>query len=371
MKGHMGDIITPDRTLAWGTRGTAGATFAGNIAFENVSYAVGDLQILHSLTFSLSPGEVVCLLGPSGCGKTSLLRLAAGVSKPTSGRILIDGVEVSGPARFEPPEKRNVGLMFQDFALFPHMTVIENVAYGLYALKRTEALSIAERALQRVGLAKYRNSYPHGLSGGEQQRVALARAIVPRPQVMLMDEPFSGLDQRLRETVRTETLALLRETRATCIFVTHDPAEAMEISDRILLMRHGSLAQVGTPQNLYDHPVDAEAARFFTDLNEVRGTVKNELVDTPLGRFIAPGKADGACVVLMIRPNAIKRAKADGFEAFVSDRRFLGDHARLTLNVAGLDAPIYATVPASDPIASVQSARFVIDGDGILVFTSD
>jgi iron(III) transport system ATP-binding protein len=365
----MQDIPHIDESQAWGTRGTAGATFAGNMAFENVSYAIGALQILREVSFSLSPGEVVCLLGPSGCGKTSLLRLAAGVSKPTAGRVLIDGAEVSGPQKFVPPEKRNVGLMFQDFALFPHMTVIENVAYGLYAIRRNEALAIAERALERVGLAHYRNAMPHGLSGGEQQRVALARAIVPRPQVMLLDEPFSGLDQRLRETVRTETLALLRETRATCIFVTHDPAEALEISDRILLMRAGKIVQAGTPQELYAHPVDAAAARFFGDYNELEGTVRNGMIETKLGRFVVSGLTDGTQATLMVRPRAIRRAlMGEGVEAFVSERRFLGDIVRLTLNIADMEQSISAYVAGSDPVEKGQSLRINLDHAGVLIF---
>lgn len=355
---------------AWGTRGTAGATFAGNISFEDVSYKVGDLEILHNVSFTLLPGEITCLLGPSGCGKTSLLRLAAGVSKPSSGRILIDGKEVAGPSRFTPPEKRNVGLMFQDFALFPHMSVIDNVAYGLYALTRKEALDISLRALERVGLAKYCNVFPHGLSGGEQQRVALARAIVPRPQVMLLDEPFSGLDQRLRETIRTETLALLRETRATCIFVTHDPAEALEISDRILFMRGGRLAQVGKPEELYHHPIDVSAARFFSDLNEIDARVSKGFVETPFGRFVAEGFEEGAKVTVMIRPHAIRRARGvDGVEGFVRERRFLGDMARLEINFNGVDQPITAIVSGADHVEQGESARFVIAQDGILIFT--
>jgi iron(III) transport system ATP-binding protein len=355
---------------AWGTRGTAGATFAGNIVFENVSYSVGDLDILHDLSFTLMPGEIICLLGPSGCGKTSLLRLAAGVSRPSSGRILIDGKEVAGPTGFVPPEKRNVGLMFQDFALFPHMSVIDNVAYGLYALSRKEALDISLRALERVGLANYRDVYPHGLSGGEQQRVALARAIVPRPQVMLLDEPFSGLDQRLREMIRTETLALLRETRATCIFVTHDPAEAMEISDRILFMRSGRLAQVGKPEELYHHPVDVPAARFFSDLNEIEAHVSNGWVETPVGRFAAPGFAEAAKVTVMIRPHAIRRARGnEGVEGFVRERRFLGDMARLEINFNGVEKPILAIISGTDHVGQGESARFVIAQDGILIFT--
>jgi iron(III) transport system ATP-binding protein len=367
----MNEIVNNQmQNPAWGTRGTAGATFAGNIAFENVSYAVGDLDILHDLSFTLLPGEIICLLGPSGCGKTTLLRLAAGVSKPTSGRILIDGKEVAGPSRFLPPEKRNVGLMFQDFALFPHMTVIENVAYGLYALSRKEAMDISLRALERVGLAAYRDVFPHGLSGGEQQRVALARAIVPRPQVMLLDEPFSGLDQRLRETIRTETLALLRETRATCIFVTHDPAEAMEISDRILFMRSGRLAQVGKPEELYHHPTDVSAARFFSDMNEIEARVSKGAVDTPIGRFAALGYADGTMVTVMVRPHAIRRGRGnEGVEGFVRERRFLGDMARLEINFNGVDRPFSAIISGTDHIGQGESARFVIADEGILIFT--
>ena len=230
----------------WGTRGTAGALFAGRLTFENVSCTIGETEILKDLSFELQAGEIACLLGQSGCGKTTLLRIAAGIQRPTAGRVLLDGEEVDGPTRYVPPERRNVGLVFQDFALFPHLTVIENVAFGLSALSRGEAAKVAEHALARVGLASFRDSYPSSLSGGEQQRVALARAIVPRPQVMLMDEPFSGLDQRLRETVRGETLALLQETRATCVLVTHDPVEAMDFADRILLMRAGRLIQTGT-----------------------------------------------------------------------------------------------------------------------------
>ena len=218
----------------WGQRGTAGALFAGKLAFENVSCSIGSTEILKNLSFELQAGEIACLLGQSGCGKTTLLRIAAGIQQVTSGRVLLDDEEVDGPSGFVPPERRNVGLVFQDFALFPHLNVIENVSFGLNALSRKEAARVAEHALERVGLASFRHSYPSSLSGGEQQRVALARAIVPRPQVMLMDEPFSGLDQRLRETVREETLALLKETRATCVLVTHDPVEAMDFADRIL-----------------------------------------------------------------------------------------------------------------------------------------
>ena len=199
------------RTQKWGPRGTAAATFAARLSFEHVSLSYGALEAVHDVSFELLPGEIVCLLGPSGCGKTSLLRVAAGIERPTSGRLLLDGEEIAGPKRFAPPERRNIGLMFQDYALFPHLTILENVAFGLKSLQREVALKEARLALRRVGLSEYEQSYPYALSGGEQQRVALARAIVPRPAVMLMDEPFSGLDQRLRDLVRQETLALLKE----------------------------------------------------------------------------------------------------------------------------------------------------------------
>ncbi len=212
---------------------------------------------------------MVCLLGPSGCGKTTLLRVAAGIEKPTAGRVLINDSEVAGPDRFVPPEKRNVGLMFQDFALFPHLSILDNVAFGLKSLPREDARREALAALARVGLERYAGDYPHILSGGEQQRVALARAIVPRPAVMLMDEPFSGLDVQLRERLQEETLRLLRETRATCLIVTHAPAEAIRLGDRIAVMRAGRLVQAGKAEELYRNPADLFVARLFSEINEI------------------------------------------------------------------------------------------------------
>ena len=199
--------------FSWGQRGTAAATIAARLTFENVSRHFSDLPAVHDLSLNIAPGEVVCLLGPSGCGKTTLLRMAAGIDRPTDGRILLNDKELSGPSAFVPPEQRNVGLMFQDFALFPHLTIQDNVAFGLKTLGPDEAKREAIAALDRVGLAQYADEFPHILSGGQQQRIALARAIAPRPSVLLMDEPFSGLDSRLRETMREETLAILHETR--------------------------------------------------------------------------------------------------------------------------------------------------------------
>jgi iron(III) transport system ATP-binding protein len=353
----------------WGTRGTAGALFAGRLTFENVSCTIGTTEILKNLSFELQAGEIACLLGQSGCGKTTLLRIAAGIQRLTSGRVLLDGEEVDGPARFVPPERRNVGLVFQDFALFPHLNVIENVSFGLNALSRGEAAKVAEHALARVGLASFRHSYPSSLSGGEQQRVALARAIVPRPQVMLMDEPFSGLDQRLRETVRGETLALLQETRATCVLVTHDPVEAMDFADRILLMRAGRLIQTGTSTELFNKPADLQVARFFSDVNELGALVNNGNVETPLGIFSAAGFANGAEVRVIIRPQAVTLAHAGaGTEGYVLEARFLGDKTRLQAQFNGIEEPVAVLLSGPAPQRG-ETAHFRVDHDHVLIFT--
>ncbi|MCA8883624.1 MAG: ABC transporter ATP-binding protein, partial [Rhodobacteraceae bacterium] len=189
--------------------------------------------VVNDVSVSIGAGEVLCLLGPSGCGKSTTLRILAGVEMPERGTIRVDGAEVFGPRRSIPPEDRSVGLMFQDFALFPHLTILDNVRFGLTALSSADGKREALAALDRVGMVHYADNYPHALSGGEQQRVALARALAPRPAVLLMDEPFSGLDSRLKDSVRAETLAILREARATAIVVTHDAEEAMRMGDRI------------------------------------------------------------------------------------------------------------------------------------------
>jgi iron(III) transport system ATP-binding protein len=357
---------------AWGPRGTAAATFAAGMSFRNVSLSFGAIEAVRDVSFDLKPGEVACLLGPSGCGKTTLLRIAAGVERPGAGQVLLAGEEVSGARVFVPPEKRGVGLMFQDYALFPHMSNIDNVAYGLKSLSRAEALKEARNALRRVGLLVYADSFPWALSGGEQQRVALARAIVPRPAVILMDEPFSGLDQRLRDHVRRETLALLKETRATALIVTHDPLEAMELADRILLMRQGKLVQIGTPRELYHYPVDAHAARFFSDFNEFSSRVEQGKVKTPLGRIEVPDFRSGAQVTVMIRPQGIVPVNSgnSGTEGQVIEARFLGDELQVSVLFDGVEDPWMARVPASHDLAPGATMRFAVDPAHVFVFES-
>jgi iron(III) transport system ATP-binding protein len=354
------------------TRGRAGVTFAARVTFEDVSRRYDDTLALDHVSLDIPPGEIVCLLGPSGCGKTTLLRIAAGVERPSAGRILLDGQEVAGPDRFVPPEKRGVGLMFQDFALFPHLTIADNVAFGLRSLTRSEARAEALAALERVGLAHYAAEYPHILSGGEQQRVALARAIAPRPAVLLMDEPFSGLDPRLREKMREETLAILHETRATCIVVTHDAEEAMRMGDRVVLMRKGAIVQAGDVLDLYRAPKDIFAARTFSDLNEIPARVRGGAADTPLGRFAANGVPEGADAIVCVRQGGVRLfGVGEGVPARVLDARFLGDVALIEIAVQGLDAPLLARVREADAPALGAEIGVGIDAGAVLVFAAE
>lgn len=356
----------------WGTRGTAGTTFASGLAFENIHHAYGATETLHGVSLSIEPGEILCLLGHSGCGKTTLMRIAAGVETQTSGRVLINGEEVAGPNRVLPPEARGVGLMFQDYALFPHLTNRENVMFGLTRLTRAAAREVADQMLKRVGLGSYADDYPHALSGGEQQRVALARAIAPRPGILLMDEPFSGLDRRLRDDVREETLAILRETRATCVMVTHDPEEAMRMGDRIALMRAGRLVQHGTAEELYLRPVDPFAARFFTEVNEFDGVVRGDRVDCPLGLVpFAPVATDldGQSVQVCLRPDGIQLLPAgQGLPARVLSRRFIGTVDLVQLAFPGSDRPLQARLRPGVQAVPGMDVGIELDKRDVLVF---
>ncbi len=360
---------TETSTKKWGARGTAAATIAGCLTFEAVSRYFGADPAVQNFSLNIDPGEIICLLGPSGCGKSTLLRMAAGIDRPTSGRILLNNKELSSNSTFVLPEKRNIGLMFQDFALFPHLTILDNVAFGLKSLGATEAKSEARISLDRVGLLRYAEDYPHILSGGQQQRVALARAIAPRPSVLLMDEPFSGLDSRLRESMREETLAILHETRATCIIVTHQSEEAMRMGDRIVVMKDGQMVQADSAEGLYNQPSDLFVARMFSEINEIECVVKKGAVDTPLGIFSGVTLSDNENAILCVRQNAISLVEpGKGCEGRIVRRKFLGDKVLLEVVINGLDAPLLVQLKQTDMCGDKSEVGVEIDRDSILLF---
>ncbi len=327
------------------------------LEIRNLTRSFNGRRVVDDVSLRVMPGQVTCLLGPSGCGKSTTLRSIAGVDMQDSGKIYIDGNLICDTVFRVPPEGRSVGLMFQDFALFPHLSVADNVAFGLKG-SRAEKRARVEELLKRVDLLRFIDEFPHNLSGGEQQRVALARALAPRPGIMLMDEPFSGLDNRLRDDIRDETLAVLKEEGTAVLLVTHEPEEAMRMADEIALMRHGKIVQQGAPYNIYNAPVDRKAAAFFSDINVFRSPVNGLLADTAFGQFMAPAVPDGAEVDIVIRPQHIKidldrnghppaPTPENGVpaRAFVQRARFMGSESLIEFRLEFDGSLIRATVP--------------------------
>jgi len=342
------------------------------VAVDAVTVAFGDVVALDGVSLEVGTGEIVSLVGPSGSGKSTLLRVVAGIARPSRGRVRLAGLEVAGPAGFVEPEHRRVGMVFQDYALFPHLTIAANVAFGLKDRDRAGVRAAVGELLERFGLSRYADSYPHMLSGGERQRVALARALAPQPRVLLMDEPFSGLDGRLRDRVRHETLDVLRDTHTTTIVVTHDPSEAMRVGDRLALLHGGRLLQCGPVEEVYARPATAVAARFLSEVNELAGTCRCGLVDTPLGTFAAPHLPDAAAVRVCIRPHHVRVADGPtGISARVVSCEFLGETDLMTLDVAGLDKPLYVRTARRAHLMPGHLIFLDVDPSGVVVVQDD
>jgi len=331
---------------------------AAGLEVEGLTRRFGGRAVVDDVSLVVRPGQVTCLLGPSGCGKSTTLRIVAGVDRQDEGVVRVDGRVMSSGAVHLPPEARQIGLMFQDFALFPHLSVGGNVAFGLSG-NRAEKRRRAAVILERVKLTGKIDAYPHELSGGEQQRVALARALAPNPRIMLMDEPFSGLDNRLRDGIRDETLDILKAENTAVLLVTHEPEEAMRMADEIALMRDGLVVQKGAPYNVYNAPVDREAAAFFSDINVIRGTVRGALTDTPFGDFLTPGLADQAEVEIVIRPQHLRidfdrdgrgplPTREDGVPArgSVIRARYIGSQSLVEFRMDHDGSVLKATVPS-------------------------
>ncbi|MEX2081540.1 MAG: ABC transporter ATP-binding protein, partial [Dehalococcoidia bacterium] len=299
------------------------------IRCAGVTRHFGPVVAVDDLTLDVGAGELMALLGPSGCGKTTLLRLIAGFERPERGSIEVGGQRVNGPGTFVAPEKRNAGMVFQDYALFPHMTVARNVGYGLG--RRGREQRIAE-VLELVGLGALGGRYPHELSGGQAQRVALARALAPRPAVILLDEPFSNLDTRLRQTVRSEVRGILREAAASALFVTHDQEEALSLADHVAVMWEGRILQVGRPMEVYREPGSRDLATFLGDANFVPGRAHEGRVETEVGCVgLAKGPGEGP-VDVMFRPEGL-RVRAAAGNGVVVGHEFFGHDQLLTVQL--------------------------------------
>jgi iron(III) transport system ATP-binding protein len=274
----------------------------GTICTHGVTKRYGAVAAVLDSELCVERGEFVALLGPSGCGKTTLLRLVAGFERPDGGEIAIEDRPVVGPGVWVPAHARGIGMVFQEYALFPHLSVEQNVGFGVRRGDRRERVP---ELLRLVGLSGYAERFPHELSGGQQQRVALARALAPRPSVVLLDEPWSNIDPMLRASMRAELAQILRGIDVTVLFVTHDREEAFSLADRIALMRDGTVVQTGSPEELYLAPADRWAAEFVGAANFVPGTVADGLVETMLGRFPVANPNGHACVEALIRPEQL------------------------------------------------------------------
>ncbi len=363
----------PPAQPLWGPRGTAGVSFAAALRFDAVGVRIGGREVLRGMDLSVSPGEIVCLLGESGSGKSTVLRAAAGIQPVHRGEVRVNDTIVSSSTVNLAPQQRGIGMMFQDFALFPHMNVLQNVSFGLDRLGRAEARAQAKASLARVGLAEREQDFPHMLSGGQQQRLALARAFAPRPGILMLDEPFSSLDARLRESVRAETLAILRETRATTIIVTHDPEEAMIVGDRIALLRDGKVAQIDTSSAIYDAPVDIGVARFFSPLTEIRTIVKNGAAETPLGVIPVSDRNEGEKVIIGLRSvGALKiRTERGGVPArILSKREALGVDIYEVM-VQGVDNPVRIRRRSNSRLQPGNDIFLTLNPEHVLVFGAD
>lgn len=300
---------------------------SGHIEVEKLDAGYDDLQVLNQVSFELQPGEIGCMLGPSGCGKTTVLRSIAGFEPAWSGRILIDSVEVSRNSFSLPPEQRNIGMVFQDFALFPHLRVEQNVSFGLHRLAHREQQARAQEMLAIVGMLAYAQAYPHQLSGGQQQRVALARALAPGPSILLLDEPFSNMDVELREQLAREVRNILKQENKTAMLVTHDQNEAFALADKICVMNEGQILQQGSGYDLYHRPQSRFVADFIGQGVIIPAVVESPTtVKTDLG-LIHDDSVEmipGSLVDVLIRPDDVLHDDESGESAVVVEKAFRG-----------------------------------------------
>jgi iron(III) transport system ATP-binding protein len=333
------------------------------ILVDGVSKRFGNTAALRDAHLCVDRGEIVALLGPSGCGKTTLLRLIAGFEEPDAGHIEIDRVRAAGDGAWLAPERRRVGMVFQDYALFPHLNVAANVGFGLP--RRARAARLRE-LLALVGLEGLEQRFPHELSGGQQQRVALARALAPAPELVLLDEPWSNIDPQLRSLLRDEIAAILREVGVTAVLVTHDREEAFSLADRIALMREGTIVQEGTPEELYLSPSDRWTAEFVGAANFLRGHIEGDVVATQLGALSHAGMSRAANVDVLIRPEQLELRPDPEGKAEVIAREFRGHDVFYRLRLDGTE--LLSQRPSTEVVPLGAKVSIRLHRDRVAVF---
>ena len=349
------------------------------LELKNIQHAYGKQVVVNDLSLTLKKGEIGCLLGPSGCGKTTVLRCIAGFEPISAGEILLNGVVVSNANSGLPPEQRHIGMVFQDYALFPHLTVTANIGFGLHRMPKTERASRVAELLQTVGLADAASRYPHELSGGQQQRVALARALAPRPDLLLLDEPFSNLDVSLRERLSLEIRDILKSQNATAILVTHDQGEAFAMADIIGVMHRGEIQQWDTAYNLYHKPANRFVANFIGQGVFLPGKVLDSRhVEIELGVLTGdiPHQCTADCrlcceghpVDVLIRPDDIVHDDASSVQAAVLHKAFRGADILYTLRLPGGGTAL-SLVPSHHNHAIGEKIGIRLEADHVVAFS--
>jgi iron(III) transport system ATP-binding protein len=334
------------------------------LEIRNIERRFDGVAAVASVSLDVAAGEIVALVGPSGCGKTTLLRLAAGLERPEAGEILLDGARLSGAGVFVPPERRPMGFVFQDYVLFPHMTAAENVMFGLGRVASDERRARASAELKAAGLTGLDDRYPHQLSGGQQQRVALARALVRRPKAMLLDEPFASIDAVLRGKLGDDVRRLLKTSKAATLLVTHDPAEALALGDRVAVMKAGRIVEAAAPEALYRHPEAPEGASLFAGAQRIDAMATGGRIDTAFGS-VPSTVIDGTVTVVILEGGLRFQPDASG-GARIVDCRFLGPDWRI--DAAAGDLTLHGR--SSDPIGVGAAARALLNPSFIRVFPS-
>ena len=349
-----------------------------HLNLNRIDLAFGDHLVVRQLSLSLETGRIGCLLGPSGCGKTTVLRCIAGFERLAAGEIRLDGALVSTPAQTLPPERRRIGMVFQDYALFPHLSVADNIAFGLRGIDAAARQARVEELLALVGLADQGRKFPHEMSGGQQQRVALARALAPRPSLLLLDEPFSNLDVELRERLSYEVRDIIKATNTTAILVTHDQHEAFAVADEIGIMHEGRIQQWDTPYNLYHRPANRFVADFIGQGVLLPGTVAaGTNVEMELGNLVSDIPVacsetctdchDGCAVDVLLRPDDIVHDDRSPLQAEVLHKAFRGADILYTLRLES-GVRVLSLVPSHHNHAIGERIGIRLDADHVIAF---